>query len=207
MTEQVEQWICIKFCIKLEYSSVETIQMIQKVSAMGSWRLAASSQHTCSCVTSPAEVFGETSNHPSDSAPNSPDLTPCDFKFFPKLKSPLKGKTFQTIKEIQKNMMGQLMAIGRIVWGPMVPTLRGTEASLSYVQCLLYLVSSSRNAPIFHSTRMDTFWTDLLCWTMTRSTTAGTLAVFMAHAIHGPSMALADRLKPLVVLYVLVRQS
>ena len=30
MTERVEQWICIKFCIKLKYSSAETIQMIQK---------------------------------------------------------------------------------------------------------------------------------------------------------------------------------
>ena len=30
MTEWVEQWICIKFCIKVEHSSVETIQMIQK---------------------------------------------------------------------------------------------------------------------------------------------------------------------------------
>ena len=30
MTEQVEQWISIKFCVKLEHSSAETIQMIQK---------------------------------------------------------------------------------------------------------------------------------------------------------------------------------
>ena len=30
MTEQVERQICIKFCVKLEHSSVETIQMIQK---------------------------------------------------------------------------------------------------------------------------------------------------------------------------------
>ena len=38
MTEQVEQRICIKFCTKLEhYSSVETIQMIQKAAAMGNW--------------------------------------------------------------------------------------------------------------------------------------------------------------------------
>ena len=29
-TEQVEQQVCTKFCIKLEHSSVETIQMIQK---------------------------------------------------------------------------------------------------------------------------------------------------------------------------------
>ena len=30
MTEQVEQQICIKFCLKLEHSSWETIQMIQE---------------------------------------------------------------------------------------------------------------------------------------------------------------------------------
>ena len=35
MTEQVEQRICIKFCMELEHSSVEIIQMIQKAAAMG----------------------------------------------------------------------------------------------------------------------------------------------------------------------------
>ena len=35
MTEEVEQWICIKFCIKFEHYSVETILMIQKAAAMG----------------------------------------------------------------------------------------------------------------------------------------------------------------------------
>ena len=30
MTEQVEQQICIKFCVKLELSFAKTIQMIQK---------------------------------------------------------------------------------------------------------------------------------------------------------------------------------
>ena len=30
MTEHVEQQICIKFCVKLEHSSAETIWMIQK---------------------------------------------------------------------------------------------------------------------------------------------------------------------------------
>ena len=77
--------------------------------------------------------------------PYSQDLVPCDFWLFPNLKSPLKGKRFQTIDEIQENMTGQLMVIGRIVWGPKVPILRGTEASLSYVQCFLYLISSSIN--------------------------------------------------------------
>ena len=40
----------------------------------------------------------------------SPDLAPCDFWLFPKLKSPLKGKRFQTVSEIQENTTGQLMA-------------------------------------------------------------------------------------------------
>ena len=30
MTEQVEQQICIKFCVKLEHSSTKTIEMTQK---------------------------------------------------------------------------------------------------------------------------------------------------------------------------------
>ena len=35
--------------------------------------------------------------------------------FSPKLKSPLKGKRFQTFDKIQENTTGQLMVIGRIV--------------------------------------------------------------------------------------------
>ena len=37
MAEQVEQYICIKFCVKLDHSSAETIWMIQKATAMGNW--------------------------------------------------------------------------------------------------------------------------------------------------------------------------
>ena len=137
----------ILLCTKLEHSSVETVCMYQKAAAMGTWRLAAASwQRACSCITSCAEFFGETSNHSGDSAPYSPDLVPCNFWLFPKLKSPLKGKRFQTIDEIQENTTGQLMAIGRTVWGPEVPTLKGSEVSLSYVQgflCLYLLQSMS----------------------------------------------------------------
>ena len=92
-----------------------------------------------------AEIFGETSNHPGDSAPLPPRLGALQFWLFPKLKSPLKGERFQTTNEIQENMMGQLTVIGRTVFGPKVPTLKGTEVSLSYAQCFLYLVSSSIN--------------------------------------------------------------
>ena len=56
---------------------------------------------------------------------NNPDSVPCNSWLFPKLKLPLKGTRFQTIDEIQENMMGQWMEIGRIVWGPKVCTLKG----------------------------------------------------------------------------------
>ena len=47
--------------------------------------------------------------------PYRPDLVPCDFWLFSHLKSPVKGKRFQTISEIQENTMGQLMVIERTV--------------------------------------------------------------------------------------------
>ena len=52
--------------------------------------------------------------------------------------------------------MGQLMMTGRAVGGPKVPTLKGTEGSLSCGQCFWYLVSSLVNVSIFHSTWLDT---------------------------------------------------
>ena len=42
-----------------------------------------------------------------------------------------------------------------------MPTLKGTEVSLYYVQCFLYLLSSSINASVFHNIWLDTFWMDL----------------------------------------------
>ena len=165
MAEWAEQWICTKFCIKLDHSSMETIQMIQKAAAMGNWWLAAVStrQHACLYIISPAEVFGENEITQVTQLPYSPDLVPCCFWLFPKLKSPLKGKRFPTVDEIQENTTGQLMAIGRTMWGANVPTLKGTEMSLSYVQCFLYLESSSRNVSIFHINWLDTFWRDRVC--------------------------------------------
>ena len=145
--------------IKLEHSSMETNRMIQKATAMGNWWLAASLwQCTSSCITSPTGFFGETSNHPGDSAPYSPDLAPCDFWLFPKLKSPLKGKRFKTLDEIQENTTEQLMVIGRTVCGPKVSTLKGDWGVI--VLCTVFLVPSSINVPILHITWLDTFWTD-----------------------------------------------
>ena len=116
---------------------------------MDNWWLAASSQQ---------EIFGKTSNYPGDSAPYNLDLLPCDFWLFPKLKSTLKGKRYQTVNEIQENMTGQLMVIGRTVWGPKVPTLKGLRrhCPVYNVSCIFF------NKCLFHSTGLDTFWTDLV---------------------------------------------
>ena len=98
MAEQGEQLLCIKFCIKLEHSSVETIQMIQKArgddatsaemqydemaTAMGNWWWAASSwQRARSCIMTCAELFDERANHPGDSAPYSQIWCPATFAF------------------------------------------------------------------------------------------------------------------------------
>ena len=68
--------------------------------------------------------------------PHSPDLVPCDLWLSPKLKSPLKGKIFQTVNEIQENTTGQVMVIWRTVWSLKVPTLKGLRC-----HCPMYNIS------------------------------------------------------------------
>jgi transposase len=43
--------------------------------------------------------------------PNSSDLAPADFFLFPKLKTTLKGRRFQTIEEIEENAIRELRPI------------------------------------------------------------------------------------------------
>ena len=136
--------------------------MIQKAAPMGNWWLAASSrQHAHSCSSHLMQRF--LVKHEVTQVtqpPYSSDLVPCDFWLFPKLTSPLKGKRFQTI-EIQGNMTEQLVVSRKNwvrSWGPKMPTLKGTEVSLSYIWGLFYLVLSSIYGSIFHITWLDTFW-------------------------------------------------
>ena len=115
MTEQVEQRICIQFCLKLQHSSAETIQMIQKAAAEGGWQLHhdTAPTHTSRLVQT---FLAKHQITQVTQPPYSPDLVPRDFWLFPKLTSPLKGKRFQAVvDEIQENVMGQLMATGGTV--------------------------------------------------------------------------------------------
>ena len=163
MTKWVGQWIFIKFCIKLEHSSTETAQMIEKATGMGNCDWQLHHNNTPALVLRLMQrFFAKCQITQVTQPPYSPDLVPCDSWLFPKLKSPLKGKRFQTVDEIQENMTGQLTVIGRTVWGPKVLTWKRTEASLSYVQCFSYFVSSSINVSFFHFMWMDTFRTDLI---------------------------------------------
>ena len=78
--------------------------------ATGDWQLhhdnvPARASHLVQSILVKHQITQVTQSH------YSPDLAPCDFRIFPKLKSPLKGKRFQTIDEILENTMGQLMAI------------------------------------------------------------------------------------------------
>ena len=112
VTEQVEQRICLRFCIKLEHSSAETIRMIQKATATGS--CDGQLHQTMRLLMHHVSCRGFWQITQVTQPPYSPDLAPCDFWLFPKLRSPLKGR-FQTVDETQENMMRQLVDIQRTV--------------------------------------------------------------------------------------------
>ena len=76
--------------------------------AVGNWWLAASSQHgTLLMYHVSCRVFGETSNHPGDSAwLYSPDLEPCDLWLLPKLNHLWKGRDFRPLMRFKKIRWG-----------------------------------------------------------------------------------------------------
>ena len=61
---------------------------------------------TGSFITSCAEILVKHQITQVMQPPYSPDLSPCDFWLFPKLKSPLKGKRFHIVDGIQENKWG-----------------------------------------------------------------------------------------------------
>ena len=115
MTERVEQWICIEFCIKFEHSSAETIWMIQKAAAMDNWWLAASSkQCACSCITSHAEFFGKISNHSGDSVPLQLTFGALRLLAFPKTKITFEREDFRPSMGLRKIWQGNWWWLGEL---------------------------------------------------------------------------------------------
>ena len=161
MTEQVEQWNCIKFCIKLEHSrnySGDSKGCSYGQPVIGSFTLTMRLlMHHILC-----RIFLQNMKSPRWLSPPVAQIWhPATSGFSQNWNHFWKGRDFTMSNVTQENTTGQLMAIGGTVWGPKVPTLKGTEASLPYIQYFLYLVSSSINASIFNSTRLDTFRTSL----------------------------------------------
>ena len=165
MTKRVEQQICIKFCSKLEHSSMETIWMILKAAAMSNWWLAASSwQRTSSCITSYAEIFGETSNHIGDSTLLQPQFGDLWLLSFPKTKITFErkkisdcqwdsGKYYQAAEGNWENCMRSQGAYFEGDWGIIV------LCTMFLVSCIFF----SKCLYCFHITWLGTFWTDLVC--------------------------------------------
>ena len=60
-------------------------------------------------------VFGQKQNRNHASTIVSPDLAPADFFLSPKLKTPMKGKSFATIEEIKEKSKTELLAISKSV--------------------------------------------------------------------------------------------
>ena len=63
-----------------------------------------------------------TTVHPQP--PYSPDLAPADFFLFPKLKSTLKGRSFESTEAIKTNSLGHLRSIPRTVFQECFRTLK-----------------------------------------------------------------------------------
>jgi hypothetical protein len=76
----------------------------------GTWLLHHDNE-SCHAAPSVRDFLAKHSIPVVPHPPYSPDLAPCDFFLFPRLKSILKGKRFQDVAEIQLITTRQLQAI------------------------------------------------------------------------------------------------
>ena len=155
MTEWVEQRICFKFCIKLEYSSMETIQMIQKVIATGNcWSAASSGQFAHSCITSHAEILAKHQITQVIQPSLQSRFVTLQLLDFSKTKI-----TFER-EEISDRWWdsGKYGEVADRDWENYV---KFQEAYFEGVWGILYLLQI--NVSIFHITWLYTFWIDLVC--------------------------------------------
>ena len=130
-----------------------TVSEILMASAMGNWWLAASSD-VPTYVSHLVQSFLAKHQVTKVTQPlYSPDLVPCDFWLFPKLKSLSKGKRFQSQwdsgKYDEANDGDSNKVFCRVLWtveetlrelcDVLVTIFQGTEASESCVQCFIYV--------------------------------------------------------------------
>ena len=132
--EQVEQWIASNCVLSLNIPPWKLFGWFRRpqLRATGDWQL-----HPDNAPTHASRLmqnfFAKHQIIQVTQPPYSPDFPLWNFWLLPKLKSPLKGKRFQTVNETQESTTVQLMVTGRTVWGPKVPALKGPETSWSCV--------------------------------------------------------------------------
>ena len=128
--------------------------------AADDWQLY---HHTCSLIYHVLwRIFSWTLNHAGDSAPLQPRFGALWLLTWPKTKITFEREKISDHQWDSEKYDGaadgywENCARSQGSGGPS----KVTEVSLSYVQCFLYLVSSSVNVSIFHIPWLDTFWTD-----------------------------------------------
>ena len=130
--------------VKLEHSSMETIQMIQKATAMGNrWLAVSSRQCTCSGFIVSCSFLGKHQITQVTQPLYSPDLMHYDFWLSPKLKSPLKGKRFQTVNEIQENWENCVRSQAAYIegdWGVIVLCTVFLVSCIFFSKCLFFIL-------------------------------------------------------------------
>ena len=137
MTEQIEQQICIKFCVKLEHSSVKLFGWFRRLQlwATGDWQLLhhdnmpAHASHLVQSFLAKHQITQVTQ------PPYSPDLMLYDFWLFPKLKSPLKGKRFQPSVRFRQLRQGCWWWLGELCEVPKCLLSRGLRCHCPMYKC------------------------------------------------------------------------
>ena len=138
ITEQGEQWICIKFSLSLNIPLWKVVRWFRRLQlwATRDWQLHH--DNTPIHASRLMQSFLVKRQITQVTQPlYSPDLAPCDFWLLPKLKSPLKGKRLQTIDVIQENKTGQLIAIRELCEVPRCLLWRALRH-----HCPMYIVVS-----------------------------------------------------------------
>jgi len=98
----------------------------------------------CHMVISVIEFLAEKGIPVVPQPPYSPDLSPCDFFLFPKLKFYLKGRHFGTVENIRKAVTDQLKVI---------PVSDFQHCYKEWEQCLRRSVASQGN--YFEGDKLD----------------------------------------------------
>ena len=135
---RVEQWICIKFCIKLEHSSTETMQMILKATygqlVIGSF---TTKMCPCSCITAHAEFFLAKHQITQVTQPSTAQIWHHATSGFSQNSNHLwKGRDFRSLTRFRKIWRGSWWQLGELCEVPRCLLWRGLRC-----HCPVYNVS------------------------------------------------------------------